>query len=219
MLGLDRQSEQQFRQGWRQPREKYRYLSSNCPVLEAASSLHKKRLVSSASTSIVLILTGTCLLLCPSKAAAQELPPLAMAEARIGQGLALGGGSGESTWRFSPMSLSALASLAIESEPHVAVFGGLVFEGGKRAGIGATLGLRLNPKAGRSRVSAAGIIMAAPFTAYGVSVGLGRCHGVFGGTGFCTDIEATVFALGSDIPEARIATQVQAVLGFAIDVM
>ncbi len=153
------------------------------------------------------------------RATAEELPPLAMAEARIGQGLALGGGSGESTWRFSPLSISALASLAIQTQPQVSAFGGLVFEGGNRAGVGATLGIRLNPRAGKTRVSAAGIVMGAPFVAYGVSVGLGRCHGVSGGMGICTDIEATVFALGSDVPDGRIATQVQAVLGIAIDVM
>lgn len=141
-----------------------------------------------------------------------------MAEARIGQGVAVGGGSGESTWRLSPLSVSALASLAIESQPRVSVYGGLLFEGNKRAAIGATLGFRLHPQAGANRVAVAATVIGLPFTAYGVTAGLGRCHGVSGGMGVCTDLEATVFALGSDIPEERIATQVQAVLGVAFDV-
>lgn len=57
-----------------------------------------------------------------------------------------------------------------------------------------------------------------PFTAYGVTAGVGRCLGVSGGMGVCTDLEATVFAFGSDVPQGRVATQVQAVLGVAFDV-
>ncbi len=148
----------------------------------------------------------------------REQAPLGLAEARIGQGLALGGGSGESTWRLSPLSVSALATYATNTDPWVSVYGGLVFEGRNRAAIGGLLGLRLNPGAGRNRVSVAGVAMGLPFSAYGATVGLGRCIGVEGGMGFCTDLEATVFGLGSDIPEGRIATQVQAVLGVAFDV-
>ncbi len=148
----------------------------------------------------------------------KERAPLGMAEARIGQGLALGGGSGESTWRLSPLSISALASYAVNTEPWISVYGGLVFEGRSRAAIGGTLGFRINPQAGRNRVAVAAVVMGLPFSAYGASVGLGRCIGVDGGMGFCTDLEATVFALGSDIPQERIATQVQAVLGVAFDV-
>lgn len=147
-----------------------------------------------------------------------EHAPLGLAEARIGQGFALGGGSGESTWRLSPLSITALASYATNTDPWVSVFGGLVFEGRNRAAIGGLLGLRLNPGAGRNRVSVAAVAMGLPFSAYGATVGLGRCIGVEGGMGFCTDLEATVFGLGSDIPEGRIATQVQAVLGVAFDI-
>ena len=148
----------------------------------------------------------------------REQAPLGLAEARVGQGFALGGGSGESTVRLSPLSISALASYAINAEPWVSVFGGLVFEGRNRAAIGGQLGLRLNPGAGRNRVSVSAVAMGLPFSAFGATVGLGRCIGVEGGMGFCTDLEATVFGLGSDIPEGRIATQVQAVLGVAFDV-
>lgn len=148
----------------------------------------------------------------------REQAPLGLAEARIGQGMALGGGAGESTWRLSPLNISALASYAINADPWVSVYGGLVFEGRNRAAIGGLLGLRLNPGAGRNRLSVAAVAMGLPFSAYGATVGLGRCIGVEGGMGFCTDLEATVFGLGSDIPEGRIATQVQAVLGVAFDV-
>ncbi|MCP4443918.1 MAG: hypothetical protein GY811_01050 [Myxococcales bacterium] len=148
----------------------------------------------------------------------RERAPLSLAEARIGQGLALGGGSGESTWRLSPLSISALASYATMVDPWVSVYGGLLFEGRGRAAIGALIGLRLNPQAGRNRVSVAAVAMGLPFSAYGATVGLGRCIGVDSGMGVCTDLEATVFGLGTDIPEGRIATQVQAVLGVAFDV-
>jgi len=142
-----------------------------------------------------------------------------MAEARIGQGVALGGGSGESTWRLSPTSVSAIASLLIEQEPQVSVMGGLFFEGRSRAAIGATIGFRLHPRNSNNRVSVAALAVGLPFSAYGVSAGFGRCRGVLGGMGFCMDLEATVFGLGSDIPEGRIATQIQAVLGIAVDVL
>lgn len=163
--------------------------------------------------ALALVLGGLVL---PTEAQAE--PPLAMAEARLGQGLAVGGGSGESTWRLSPLSLSVLGSLAIRTDPWVSVYGGLLIESYDRASAGAILGIRLNPGHGGTRISAAGTAIAVPFTAYGVSVGVGRCLGLSRGAGFCTDLEATVFALGSDVPKGRVATQVQAIIGVAFDV-
>lgn len=182
-------------------------------TVTAAFPLHKSEAMR-ASVPLALWLLGS---LVSSPARAQEAP-LAMAEARLGQGVALGGGSGESSWRISPLSLSILGSIAIRESPWLMAFGGLVLEGNGRGGAGATAGLRFYPGAADIRVSAAGVAMALPYKAYGASAGVGRCYNVRWSVGVCTDLEASLFAWGDDVPEERIATQVVAVMGVALDV-
>ncbi len=155
---------------------------------------------------VVLVLSGS------SVRAETISPALVTAEVRAGAGLAVGGGAGQSQWRQSPVTVGALADFAILTEPWTTLYGGAIVEGGDRVTAGITGGVRLWPGHGAGgRLAAGGVAILVPFQLLGGQTALGYCMG--GSMRVCGDIEATVFFAGNDLPDDRVAGQLQLVLG------
>lgn len=144
-------------------------------------------------------------------------PALTSIEARVGYGLAFGGGSGGSSQRLSPITLTALVNHAIVAEPWTSVFGGIVAEGYGRGSAGLQVGARVRPARGRLRLAGGAQGLLVPATLFGPLSSVGACLPVVGSLNMCADIEAVLFVVGTDLPDERVAGQVQLVLGLAFD--
>lgn len=144
-------------------------------------------------------------------------PPLTALEARVGYGVAFGGGPGGSVERWSPMTFTALVDHALVVEPWTSIFGGVAVEGHGRGAAGAVLGARVRPGRGRIRIAGGGVAMLIPATLFGPLASVGACLPMAGALHLCADIEATLFVAGTDLPEDRIAGQTQLVLGVGFD--
>lgn len=137
------------------------------------------------------------------------------AELRLGYGVALGGGEGMTSKRASPLTIQALAAVAVNSEPELAAFGGLVVETLDRSGVGAVGGVRMN--VGPIRVAGGGEYMFAPDTLWGAFVSGGTCKRMAAHLSLCGDLELTAYFAGSDLAENHTVTQIQAVFGVVVD--
>jgi|GEM_PF-1634457 len=140
-------------------------------------------------------------------------------EARIGQGISMGGGQGTSTVRMSPLWIGVLADYAINDQPWTTVWGSIYVEGDDRGGVGLQGGLRVYPGRGDVRAGIGLSSVIAPYTIVGPVASLGRCWSVTDGFSLCGDVEATAFVFGNDLPEGRIASQVQGLLGVRFDAL
>ncbi len=154
--------------------------------------------------------------LVPVRALAER--PLVLAEGRVGAGVALGGGAGGQVWRAAPVTVGALAEVAVRSQPWTSLYGVALVETGHRVGVGCGGGIRVRPGSGELRLAVGARTLFAPYTLLGVSAGIGSCRNVLG-VQVCGDIEGNAFFFGSDLPEDRVATQLQLVLGLAFDAL
>jgi hypothetical protein len=176
----------------------------------------------SPARALLLALALTlALIAAPARARAGQTsdPPITSVEARVGYGLAFGGGSGTSSQRASGMTFTALIDQAVVEEPWTSVFGGVVAEGYGRGSAGVIVGGRVRPARGRLRIAGGMEALFVPRTLYGPLASVGTCLQVGGALGVCLDLDATLFIGGSDLPDERIAGQVQLVLGIAFDVL
>ncbi len=151
-------------------------------------------------------------------AEATDDPPLIAVEGRVGYGMAFGGGAGVSVERWSPVTLSGLVETAVWSDPWASIFGGVAVEGHGRGAAGAIGGLRLRPTRGQLRLSGGLAAMFFPETAFGPMASGGTCWGL-GAMNLCGDVEATMYVIGSDIPDQRVAGQIQLVVGVGFDAL
>lgn len=140
-------------------------------------------------------------------------------EARVGQGLAMGGGPGNSTMRLSPLWMGVLVDYAINEQPWTTAWGAIYVEGDDRGGVGLSAGLRVYPGRGdvRAGLGVTGVI--APYTIVGPMASLGRCWSVGETFALCGDVEAAAFVFGNDLPDGRIASQIQGLLGVRFDAL
>lgn len=155
----------------------------------------------------------------PARAGSDDIdePALTSLEARVGYGLAFGGGSGGLTQRQSPLTLSALVDHAVVAEPWTSIYGGIVAEGYGRGSAGLQVGMRVRPAAGRLRLAGGAQALLVPATLFGPLSSVGTCLPVTGSFNLCGDVEAVLFVAGTDLPDERVAGQVQLVLGLAFD--
>ncbi|HTE55987.1 MAG TPA: hypothetical protein VK698_34275 [Kofleriaceae bacterium] len=143
--------------------------------------------------------------------------PIIALEGRIGYGMAFGGGAGVSVERWSPVTFSALVDHAVVTDPWTSVFVGVAVEGHGRGAAGAIAGLRVRPTSSQLRLAGGGALMVFPATAFGPLASVGTCIAMATALDVCGDLEATVFVVGSDIPDERIAGQIQLVIGVGFD--
>jgi hypothetical protein len=161
------------------------------------------------SLSILLVLAMT------SSAYAEE-PSLWEAELRLGYGLAMGGGGGMTSTRATPLSITAIGSMAIQDQPRLAAYGGLVAETLDRNAAGVVAGVRLSPLDGKLRLSGGATYLFAPYTLWGATASGGVCKRGRG-LGVCGDLQLTTYFAGTDLAPGHTVTQVQAVVGMVFD--
>ena len=139
--------------------------------------------------------------------------PLGIVEARVGGGMAIGGGEGSATMKIAPVYAGVYANVAIRSEPYTWLRGGVFVETYDRAAVGATVGPRL--ALGRWTTGVAATAVLAPFTLYGGSAHIGRRIG--SGAALVPGLELNVFPLGDDLPEGRVVSELLLTVGFEVD--
>ena len=160
------------------------------------------------------------LLLLLLAAPARALPPLGAVEGRVGGGLAVGGGTGgKSVTRGTPMTIGFLAELTLHDRPWTTAYVGAFGEFIDRVGLGLMGGVRLRPTAGGLRLGAGAIATVVPYTLFGVSVEAGYCWKVNkkGRIRICGDAQGVVYFVGGDLPDGRVAGQLNALLGVNFD--
>lgn len=148
-------------------------------------------------------------------ARADEVPPLWEAELRLGYGVALGGSGDMTSSRTSPLTITALGAVAIDADPPLSAFGGLVVETLDRNSVGGTAGVRLG--LGPLRLAGGGTVLIAPDTLWGATASTGACRRVAKRLAACGDVVLTSFFAGGDLAPGHTVTQVQAVLGMVFD--
>lgn len=138
-------------------------------------------------------------------------------ELRLGYGVALGGGPGMTTTRVSPLTIAGIASIAIEEEPRLDGYGGVIIETLDRTSIGSLFGIKLSPRDTPLRFTAGGTYVFAPFTLWGATASAGVCHRVGRAVQLCGDLQLTAYFAGTDLPDDHAVTQGQLTLGLVID--
>jgi hypothetical protein len=145
--------------------------------------------------------------------------PLWEAEVRLGFGVALGGGQGQMTTKASPLTIAGVGTIAIQDEPRLAAFGGVILETVGRTSVGGTFGVRLKPGAGDLRLAAGATILAEPYSLYGAMGSIGTCRGLGKAAHLCGDLQLTAYFAGSDLAPDHTVTQAQLVAGVVFDAL
>lgn len=145
--------------------------------------------------------------------------PLAEAEVRLGFGVALGGGAGQMTTRASPLTIAATGAIALQDDPHLAGFGGVLLETLGRNAVGTVFGVHLRPGEGALRLAAGGTVIVEPYSLYGAMGSVGSCRGMGKGVHLCGDLQLTAYFAGSDLAAGHTVTQGQLVAGLVFDAL
>lgn len=146
-----------------------------------------------------------------------DADPLWQAEVRAGYGLESGGAGTRMSKKPTPLTLAAIASLAIEDHPRVWGFGGLAVEMLDRNAAGVTAGVRLEPAGSKIRLAAGGTVLVAPYTLWGATVAGGTCMRVMALASVCGDVQLTAYFAGGDLADAHQVNQLQLVIGMVFD--
>ncbi len=141
--------------------------------------------------------------------------PLWDAELRIGYGVATGG-SGMTTTRPTPLTITALTHIAVEDDPPLAGYGGVTVETLDRNSVGAVFGVKL--AAGKHlRLAGGGTYIVAPYTLWGATASAGACGHATSAMSACGDLQLTTYFAGSDLADGHTVTQLQLVFGIVFD--
>jgi len=166
----------------------------------------------SVSAALFLALT-----LAGSASVCAEHHPFLMLEARMGGGLAIGAGHGNAVLRGGPFTAGALLEFAVWSQPWTTAYVGAFVDAYRGAGLQLQGGVRLRLLE-HGRISAGLIATVVPYTLFGVSIAPGVCHRVQK-VHLCGDAQADVLFIGGELPERRVAIQLQLVFGAGFDVL
>jgi len=145
-------------------------------------------------------------------------PGLITVEARMTEGLAVGGGQGRSVWRLAPYTIGAFAEVATVEEPWTTLYAGGYFEGGDRAAAGAALGARVRPGRGPLRFGAGVTGTVVPYTIGGATAAGAYCLEALGPQA-CLEAELVIFLVGDDLPDDGAAAQLQLGLEVGFDAL
>jgi len=154
-----------------------------------------------------------------SAVASPAADPLWQLELHAGYGLTFGGGGNEVRWRTTPLTLTAIAAIAVAEDPAIAGYGGLIVETLDRNAAGAVFGVELHPHGSRLHFAGGGSYLVAPYTLWAATASAGACVHTSPVVGLCGDVQLTAFIAGSDLPDGVAATQIQAVLGVVFDAL
>ena len=117
----------------------------------------------------------------------------------MGYGVAMGGGGGMTSTRATPLTLGALGSVAVNDDPKLSGYGGLVVETLDRNSVGTLFGVKLTPDDGKLRLMGGGTWIMAPRTLWGATASGGVCRHVAHGMGACGDLLLTAYLAGTDL--------------------
>jgi hypothetical protein len=154
-----------------------------------------------------------------SAVASPAADPLWQLELHAGYGLTFGGIASQVRWRSTPLTLTAIAAIAVIDDPAIAGYGGLVVETLDRNAAGAVFGVELHPRGSRLHFAGGGVYVVAPYTLWGATASTGACFHAVPAVALCGDVQLTAFVAGSDLPDGTAATQIQLVLGMVFDAL
>jgi hypothetical protein len=170
--------------------------------------MHRLRLI--PLTSIVLVATL-------SDSAAGE--PLWQAELRLGYGIAVGGNGARMSTRPTPLTVAADVVFAVNDDPPLSGYGGLVLETLDRNAVGSVFGVQLRPHGSRLRFTGGGVWLVAPYMLFGATASGGACMRAVGLLQVCGDVQLTAYVAGDDLADGRTVTQAQLMLGLVFDAL
>lgn len=148
-----------------------------------------------------------------------EQDPLWQAEVRLGFGAEMGGSGSRMTTRSSPVTFEALASFAVQDDPRIMGFAGLIAEMYNRNSAGVTAGITYAPGGTNIRLSGGGIALVAPESLIGATASGGLCRKKRGPMRLCGDLQLTEYFAGGDLAAGHAVTQLQLVFGAVFDVL
>ena len=151
--------------------------------------------------------------------AGAPLDPLWQAELHLGYGLAMSGSGTAMSTRDTPLTVTALVGFAINDEPPLFGYGGLVAELLDRTAIGGVFGVKYAPRGSPLHLAGGGSVLLAPDSLLGATASAGLCRRQHPGIGLCGDIQLTAYFAGGDLAPGRPVTQIQLVLGAVFDVL
>ena len=153
-------------------------------------------------------------LVVPAPARAQ---PMWEAELRAGYGLSMGTETDmSSARRTTPVTLAATGAIAINDDPELATYGGVVVETVARNTFGVTGGLKMPVPGTRLRLAAGAVWIYAPETRWGATASVGTCR-MRKAIALCGDLQLASYFAGSAIADGHTVTQLQLVFGVAFD--
>jgi hypothetical protein len=141
--------------------------------------------------------------------------PLWDAELRAGYGVATGG-SGMTTTRKTPLTITALTHIAVNEDPPLAGYGGVTVETLDRNSVGAVFGVKL-AVGEHIRLAGGGTYIIAPYDLWGATASGGACTRAATTLSVCGDLQLTSYFAGSDLANNHAVTQIQLVLGMVLD--
>jgi hypothetical protein len=145
--------------------------------------------------------------------------PLWEAELRAGYGLSVGAVGERMSVRATPVTIAATVAFPFNEEPRLAGYGGLMVETLDRNGVGTVFGVILSPHDSHLRLAGGGTYLFAPYTLWGASVSIGLCFQLSSRTKLCSDLQATAYFTGSDLPDGGTVTDSKFVLGLGFDAL
>lgn len=150
-------------------------------------------------------------------AAPAAAQPLWEAELRVGYGVSMGKPTEMAdSHRTTPLTLEATGAIAINDEPAVSTYGGIIVETVQENSFGFVGGIKLRVPEMPVRLSAGAVWAYAPATKWGVSASGGMCK-ESGALSMCADLQLTNYFAGDAIDDGHTVTQVQIVLGLGFD--
>lgn len=157
------------------------------------------------------------------------LAPVAVAEEcvsgclgfSVAEGIAIGGGGDKTTTRLAPVWVTGQFEVNVSDQPRLGVLLGADLEVRGRIGFGGEGGLRLRSAGGRFRVAAKAKYLFAPYSLGGGGLEVGLClrPGFMAPARLCTDLRATAFIFGDDLPENQVVAHIDLALGIEFDVL
>jgi hypothetical protein len=144
--------------------------------------------------------------------AVEPREPLWEAELQLGYGMSQRSSAEMTDTGLGPMSFAAIGAVAVNQEPSVFAFGGLVGEAIGRTAVGVTSGVRMTLPELPIRFGGGGVWMVAPRTLWGATASAGACLGK-GKLGLCGDVQLTAYFAGTALPKDELELQVGLVVG------
>nr|HEX4316659.1 hypothetical protein [Kofleriaceae bacterium] len=156
-----------------------------------------------------------------TKAAPATTPPaepsLWQVEINAGYGVDINGGAGAVGMRASPLTLQGTIAIAVNQEPLVYGYGGMMVETLDRGSVGVVAGARLQPEGSSWHLAGGGAYVFDPYTLWGAQASAGACSRHGKTMSLCGDFQITAYFTGSDLGMKRDVTQAQLALGVMFD--